>query len=53
MNYKIYSDQTFQNLYREERNKGSQLPNADADFEALNNALKRYGAYEVEEGDNQ
>ncbi|WP_155986574.1 MULTISPECIES: hypothetical protein [Paenibacillus] len=50
---KRWDDPILQKMYAEERTKLTILPDADADFEALDIALKRYGNYSVEEGDNQ
>jgi hypothetical protein len=35
-------DEEFKKIYQEERDKLSQLPNADDDFIAYENAIKRY-----------
>lgn len=38
----IPNDEKFKEIYQEERNKLSQLPCADDDFEALEKTLKRW-----------
>lgn len=38
----MYNDEKFWQLYNEERNKLSELPDADDDFIALQKATERY-----------
>jgi hypothetical protein len=39
--YLTYDDERLKELYQEERDKLSSLPDADTDFVALDNAIKR------------
>jgi hypothetical protein len=49
--YLTYDDERLHEIYQEERNKLSPLPDADTDFIALENAIKRrYKEMENEKG---